>query len=63
MNICFHNFEHLQKKTQLINEIYFLGFKLYCYTPPQIFQSYFLHIEIPVRPDVFSIYSNSLYED
>ena len=52
-----------KRKRSWINEIYFLGFKLYCCIPPQIFQSYFLHIEISVRPDVFSIYSNSLYED
>ena len=36
-----------------INEVYFLGFKLYCCTPLQLFQSYFLHMEISIRPNVF----------
>ena len=36
-----------------LNEEYFLGVKLSCCTPPQIFQSYFLRMEISIRPDVF----------
>ena len=59
-NICLHSFECLQKKTWLllkyiggINEVCFLGFKLYCFTPPQLFQRYFLFMEISIRPDAF----------
>ena len=35
-----------------LNEEYFLGVKLSCCTPPQIFQSYFLRMEISIRPDL-----------
>ena len=36
-----------------LNEEYFVGVKVSCCTPPQIFQSYFLRMEISIRPDVF----------
>ena len=31
-----------------------MGFKLKYFTPPQIYQSYILRIEISLRPDAFS---------
>ena len=36
-----------------LNEEYFVGVKLSCCTPPQKFESYFLHMEIPIRPRFF----------
>ena len=36
-----------------LNEEYFVGVKLSCCTPPQKFESYFLHMEISIRPHVF----------
>ena len=39
--------------TENLNEEYFVGVKLSCCTPPQKFESYFLHMEISIRPHVF----------
>ena len=45
------------------NEEYFVGVELFCCTPPQIFESYFLRMENSIRPDVFfSIQRNSVNE-
>ena len=59
-NIGLNSIKRLQKKTWLlintyggITEVYFVGFKLYCCAPPQLFQSYFLLMEISIRWDVF----------
>ena len=39
-----------------------LGFKLYCVTPPQFFQSYFLPMEVSIGQIFhFLLHSNTLY--
>ena len=45
-NTCLHKYERLQKNSSFleityteVNYVYFLGFKLNCFTPPQICQS------------------------
>ena len=43
-----------------VNYVYFLGVKLNYITLSEIFQNYFLRIEISIRPDGFS-YIPTLY--
>ena len=41
----------------------FLFFELYCFTPPQIFQSNFPGVEFSIRPDAFfSLYNVSIIQ-